>query len=207
MWIYLLVYSDIKKCPPSSFYSLKALLGILILFNSFFPPVYTMEQDTQKILLMLKSVPVLYNNTVLDPSFLLMLPFCGNDFLEWIIHSTSELVMSFIYILYVTECVVQWSPCLMFCMDLMMMWMYHPFEHMFKIAGLICSLKAFKVNLLSPRNTSMYKPLDLYMLVTVFNSLMILSLLFEMKISAVRKVILDDFVRTKFIPFILKKEK
>ena len=41
------------------------------------------------------------------------------------------------------------------------------------------SLKSFSLKSLSPWNTSMLKPLYLYMLVTVFNYLMILSVLFE----------------------------
>ena len=40
------------------------------------------------------------------------------------------------------------------------------------------------------------------MLLTVFNYLMIFSALFEMQSSNVRKVILDDFVWSKVIPFI-----
>ena len=43
------------------------------------------------------------------------------------------------------------------------------------------SLKAFRLNLLSPRNTYMLKSLALYMLVNVFNCLMILSELFEIQ--------------------------
>ena len=49
----------------------------------------------------------------------------------------------------------------------------------------------------------MLKPLTLYMLLNVFNSSMILSALFEVQFSAVRKVTLDDFVW--IIPFITKK--
>ena len=48
----------------------------------------------------------------------------------------------------------------------------------------------------------MLKPLDLYMLMTVLNYLMIFSMLFEMKVSAVRRVILNDFLWRKGIPFI-----
>ena len=55
---------------------------------------------------------------------------------------------------------------------------------------------------LSPWNRYMLNPLALYMLVTVFNSLMFSSPLFEMQSSDVRKVILDDFVWGKGIPFI-----
>ena len=51
----------------------------------------------------------------------------------------------------------------------------------------------------------MFKPFDLNMLVTVWSSWMILSTIIEIQISAVRKVILDDFVCRKGIPFILKK--
>ena len=50
---------------------------------------------------------------MLAPSLFLMLPFCGNEFLDWVINSTSDLVMSFVYILYGTECVVQHATYLM----------------------------------------------------------------------------------------------
>ena len=39
----------------------------------------------------------------------------------------------------------------------------------------------------------MLMPLDLYMLVTVWSSLVILSDIFEIQVSDVRKVILGDF--------------
>ena len=60
------------------------------------------------------------------------------------------------------------------------------------------SLKAFRLNLLSPRNTYMLKSLALYMLVNVFNCLMILSELFEIQFFTVRKVILDCWVYAMF---------
>ena len=56
------------------------------------------------------------------------------------------------------------------------------------------SLKAFRLNLLSLWKMYMFKPPDLFMLLTMFNYLTILSALFEMKFSAVRKLILYDFV-------------
>ena len=136
-----------------------------------------------------------------------MNPFYRNGFLGWIMNSTSGLVMSLIYLLYCMECVLQRAPCLMVFMDLSMMGICCPFEHILKIAGLMCPLKVFKLNSLYPRNMSMLKPLALYMLVTVFNYLMILFVLFEIKFSAVRKVILDDFVWRKGIPNIYKKSK
>ena len=76
------------------------------------------------------------------------------------------------------------------------------FAHMFKLYGLMCSIKEFRLNSLSPWETSMLKPIDLCMLLTVFNSLMMLSALIEVKFSVVRKVILDYFLWRKGIPFI-----
>ena len=52
----------------------------------------------------------------------------------------------------------------------------------------------------------MLKPLALYMMLNVFNSLMIFSALFENQFSAVRKVLLDEFLWRKGIPFILKNQ-
>ena len=77
-----------------------------------------------------------------------------------------------------------------------------PFSNMFKLAGLVFSLKAFRLNSLSLCKRSILKPLSLYMLLTVLNSLMMLSALFEVKFSAVSKVILDYFVWRKCIPLI-----
>ena len=90
----------------------------------------------------------------------------------------------------------------MVCMDLLMMGIFHPFAQMFKLADLMCSLKAFRLNSLYPWKMSMFKPLDLYMLLNVFNYLMMLSALFEVQFNAVRKVILVEFVWRKGIPFI-----
>ena len=90
---------------------------------------------------MLKSGLGLTNNIVLEPSILMILPFYINGFLEWIMHSTSDLVMRVVYLLYVTECVVQRTPFLMVFMDLSMMGMCHSFAQIFKIAGLMCYLK------------------------------------------------------------------
>ena len=94
---------------------------------------------------MLKSVLGFPDNIVLDPNLFLMMPFCVNYFLEWIIHSTSDLVMSFVYILYCIDCVVQRAPWLMVYMDLLMMGMCCTFSHMFKLAGLMCYLKPFNL--------------------------------------------------------------
>ena len=106
----------------------------------------------------------------------------------------SYLVMSFVYLFYGTECVMQRAPCSMFCMELSMMVMCLPFAQMFKLSGVMCSIKVFMLNYLSPCNTSMLKPFSLYMLLTVFNSLMIFSALFEIKFSDAREVILHKFV-------------
>ena len=82
---------------------------------------------------------------------------------------------------------VQRTPFLMDFMDLSMMGMCRPFAQMFKLAGLMFSLKTFRSNSFYPWKMSMLKPLDLYMMLSVFNYLIILSALFEVKISAVRK--------------------
>ena len=58
----------------------------------------------------------------------------------------------------------------------------------------MCSIKVFGLNSLSPRKTFILKPLALYMTLTMFNYLIMLSALFEMKFYDVRKVILGDFV-------------
>ena len=83
-----------------------------------------------------------------------------------------------------------------------MMLMCSPFAQMFKLTGIMCYLKAFRLNSLSLWNTSILKPLSLYMLVTVLNYLMILLAIFEVQFSAVRKVKLDDFLWSKGIQFI-----
>ena len=48
----------------------------------------------------------------------------------------------------------------------------------------------------------MFKPLAMYMLSTMLDSLMMLFTLFEVQFYAGRKVILDEFVWRKGIPFI-----
>ena len=131
-----------------------------------------------KKIFILKSGFGFSNSIVLAPSLLMILPFCKKYFLEWIIHSKSDLVISFVYLLYSTECVVQRAPCLMVRMDISMMGMCRTFAHMFKLAGLVFSLKEFIMNSLSPLYTFMFKPLHLYMLVTVCSSLIILSVFF-----------------------------
>ena len=68
----------------------------------------------------------------------------------------------------------------------------------------MCSLKAFGLNSLSPRKTFILKPLALYMTLTMFNYLIMLSALFKMKFYAVRKVFLGDFVWRKGIMFLFK---
>ena len=76
------------------------------------------------------------------------------------------------------------------------------FAYMFKLSGLMSSLKRSRLNLLSMWNISILKPLVLYMLMIFFNSLMVLSALFEIHFFAVTKVILDVFVWSKVITFI-----
>ena len=76
------------------------------------------------------------------------------------------------------------------------------FAHMFKLAILMCSLKAFQLKSLSFWKISTIKPIALYILFTVLNYLMVFSALFEVQFSAVRKVVLDTFVWRKIIPLI-----
>ena len=76
-------------------------------------------------------------------------------------NSTSDLVMSLMYLLYGTECMVQRSPCLMVFMDISMMGLCCPFAQIFKLADLMCSLKAFMLNSLYPCYISMLKPVTL----------------------------------------------
>ena len=83
---------------------------------------------------------------MLAPSLLLMLPFGVKEFLEWIMYSKSVLVMIFVYLLYGTECVMKRAPLFMVCMELSMMVMCCPFAHMFKLAGLVFSIKVFRFN-------------------------------------------------------------
>ena len=97
---------------------------------------------------------------------------------------------------------MQHNPFLMVCLDLSMMIMCRPFAHIFKLSGLMCSLKAFMLNLFSPCKTPTLNRLALYIFLNVFNYLMILSVLFDIQFSAARKVILDEFVWRKGIPFI-----
>ena len=90
----------------------------------------------------------------------------------------------------------------MVCVELSMMGMCRHFAHMFKIDGLMCSLKSFKLKFLSLWKPSMLNSLALYMMLTVFNYLMVFPALFEVQLSAVSKAIVDDFVWRKGIPFI-----
>ena len=80
----------------------------------------------------------------------MMIPLCRKEFLELFMHSASNLVMSLVYLLYGTEYVVQRALFLMVCMDLSIMEMCRPFVQMFKRYGMMCSLKAFMSNRLSP---------------------------------------------------------
>ena len=55
---------------------------MLLIFNVFVVPVYTMSQDPKKILFVLKSGLGFTNNIVIDSSLLLMLLFFGNYYFE-----------------------------------------------------------------------------------------------------------------------------
>ena len=167
-----------------------------MIFNVFFVPVYTMEQYPNKIIFMLKP-GFGFPNIILEPSLLLMLPLCDNDF-QWIMNYTSELVMSLMYLFYGTQCVVQRAPCYIVCMDLSIMEICCTFAQMFELSDLMCYLKEFRLKSFYPWKTSMLKPLYLYMLVNVFNCLMILSELFDIQFFTVRKVILDGWVYAMF---------
>ena len=145
----------------SSFDFFKEILGMFLLFNVFVVPVYTMSQEPNKNNFMLKSGLVFPKNIMFVPILLLILPFYGNGFLKWIVHSTSDLVMRFVYLLQGTECVVQRATCLMVCMELLMMGMCRTFVHRFKLSGLWCSLKAFMLKSLSPWKTYMLNTLAL----------------------------------------------
>ena len=48
------MYINMKKCPPSSFDSLKAILGMLLLFNVFVVPMYNMGKKPKKSISILK---------------------------------------------------------------------------------------------------------------------------------------------------------
>ena len=90
----------------------------------------------------------------------MMIPLCRKEFLELFMHSASNLVMSLVYLLYYTECVVKRAPCLMVCMDHSMMGMCRPFAQIFKLAGLMFSFNTFMLKSLSPWYISMLKHLD-----------------------------------------------
>ena len=104
-------------------------------------------------------------------------------------HSTSDLVIILVYLLYGIYCMVHCSPCLMVCMDILIMGTCSAFVHRFKPAGMMCSLKSFMLNLFSPLYTNVLKPLSFYMLVTVWSSLVILSGISEIKFSTVSQMI------------------
>ena len=70
--------------------------------------------------------------------------------MEWMMHVTSDSVMSLMSLWYGTECVVQNAPFLMVWMDHLMIGMWHPFAHTFKPSVLICSRKSFMLNSLYP---------------------------------------------------------
>ena len=83
-----------------------------------------------------------------------------------------------------------------------MVGMCRPCENIFKLDVLIFSLKAFIFNSISPWHTFMLKPLDFYILLTVWSSWMTFSVLLKIHFSPVRKVILDDFVCRRGITLI-----
>ena len=76
---------------------------------------------------------------------------------------------------------VKRAPCLMVWMNILMMRMCCPCEHIFKLSGLLLSFNAFIFNSLSPWYTFMFKPPALYMLVTMWSSWMILSAILDIK--------------------------
>ena len=109
----------------------------------------------------------------MSPSLLMMLHLCRKQFLEWIMHSKSELVMRTVYLLYGTEGVMQCAPCLVVCMDISIMVICFRFSQIFKLSCLMCCLKELMLNLMSLWYIFMLKPLALYMFVTVWSSLII----------------------------------
>ena len=88
-----------KKCPPYLLAYLNAILGMILPLNLFVGTMYTISKDTKKIIFTLKSGLGFPNNILLDPILLMMPPFCGNEYLEWIMHSKSDLVMIVVYLL------------------------------------------------------------------------------------------------------------
>ena len=76
----------------------------------------------------------------------MMMTFCVKEFPECIMYSTSDLVISLVYPLYGKEYVMQRDIFLMVLMNISMMGMCRPCVHMFKLSGLIFSLKAFILN-------------------------------------------------------------
>ena len=168
-----------KKFHPSLFGSLNDMIGVLMRFVLFPVPVYTMAYDLKQILFILKyefSFPiVLYFNLV----------FC------WFWLSVENIFLSVLCIpqgwschepgvpFYVADCVVQHTPYLMGWMDISMMGMCGPCAHMFKLSGLIFSLKACLLSSLSTWYTLTLKTPALYMLVIVWRYLIIFSMLLE----------------------------
>ena len=64
-------------------------------------------------------------------------------------NSISDLVISLVYLLYVKYFVVQRVSCLMVSMDISMMVISRPFDKIFKLSGLMYSIKEFVFNFLS----------------------------------------------------------
>ena len=86
------------------------MLGIILRLMLFFVSLYTMALDPKNITFVLKLGFGFHNSILFAPSLFLILPFCGNEFLQWIMHSTGDIVMSLVYFFYGTECAVQRAP-------------------------------------------------------------------------------------------------
>ena len=82
----------------------------------------------------------------------------------------------------------------------------HSFAKMFKLAGMMCSLKAFKLNSLYLWKKVYFETSCLVHDVDCVQLFDDFSALFEVQYSVVRKVILNDFVWRKGIMFIKKIE-
>ena len=78
-------------------------------------------------------------------------------------------------------------------MNSSMIGMWRPLVNMFKLEGMMCYRNALMSNSLYSWYALLLKPIAVYMLATVSSYWMILSVLLELKISAVRKAILDYF--------------
>ena len=116
----------------------------------------------------LKSWFVFPNSILLEPSLFMVLPFFVEEFLDWIMHSKGDIL---------------WARCT-FCMAqivwvrALLAWWFEWISqyvgvcftcvHAFKISGLVCSLKSFKINSLSLWYKFMLNPIALYMLMSSY---------------------------------------